>query len=681
VVSALGRYAPSWLAQLPSLASPSQLAVLQRRAAGITPERMLRELTDALEAIARGAPLVVLLEDLHWADLSTLDWIASFSRRPESAPVMLLGTYRPAPAAGRSVADVAHELRLQRRAIEIELVRLGAAAVAALVAARHPPAPSAETALRRLAAAVHRHTEGNPLFVGAVLADLQARGLLVERGGAWHVDEAAEAGLTIPDDVRRLIERQLDRLPDEARRVIDVASVAGVEFAAAAVAAGAGIRTAQAETVLGELARRERLVRPAGSAAWPDGTVSARFAFLHALYREVAYERLAPATRAELHRAVGEREETGYAERAHEIAAELAMHFDRGREPLRAAAFLRQAATAASRRGAYVEALGHVRLGLARLEAAPGGPARDAEEAALQILLGGQLMATGGWSAGGVAQAYARARALAERVGDAARAFAALWGAWLYHWGRAEHAAARDLSERLLGIAEASAEPGLLLQACHAGWATAFTRGDLAAADASTLRGIALYDAERHGPMAETFGGHDAGVCARSFRGCALALLGRPDESARAGADAVALARSLEHPFSVGLALFFAAMADHLCGDAAQARVHAEAAAAIAREQGLRLLLAWSSTIAGWAVAMQGEPAAGIARMREGLAGAEATGSRQFRPLMLGLLAEAHRAAGASAEGRALVHEALQIVASTGEAFYEPALQRLESLP
>jgi predicted ATPase len=681
VTGALARCAPSWLAQLPSLTSPSQLSLLQRRTAGTTSERMLRELTDAVEAIARDVPLVLVLEDLHWADLSTLDWVASFARRPEGARVLVAGTYRaPAPAAaGRGAADVAHELRLQQAAIEVTLARLDAPAVGRLVAARHPAAPSSEAALRGLAEAVHRHTEGNPLFVAAVLGDLQARGLLVPRAGAWHVEETAEAQLKIPDDVRRLIERQLEGLPDAGRRVVEVASVAGVEFTAAAVAAGAGVAVSDAEAVLGELARRERLVRASGTAEWPDGTLAARFAFLHSLYREVAYERIAPASRAALHRAVAAREEAGFGDRAPEIAAELAMHFARGREPLRAGPYLQQAAAAAARRGAYPEALAHVRNGLALLEAAPAGAARDAQEAGLRILLGGLLMATGGWSATGVEEAYERARVLCERGGDPGRLFASVWGEWLYRWGRAEHARARADADRLLALAESGTDAGLVLQACHAQWATAFSMGDLAAADAHCARGIGLYDPGRHGPMAESFGGHDAGVCALSFRACALALLGRREEAARVAQDGVALARTLDHPFSLALALFFASLAQELRGDPEAAQALAEDAAAIARDQGLRLLRAWSTTLAGWAVAVRGDPARGLVLMRDGLAGAEDTGARQLRPHMLGLLAEAYVAAGSRDEARAIVDEALATVARTGEAFGEGALRRLEA--
>jgi predicted ATPase len=372
--------------------------------------------------------------------------------------------------------------------------------------------------------------------------------------------------------------------------------------------------------------------------------------------------------------------------RAGEIAAELARHFERGREPLRAAAYSRLAAAAAVRRGAYEAALNHVRMALATINAGvPASLARDEEEAALHIALGGLLMATGGWGAAGVAEAYERARALYERLGQAGPLFAAVWGEWLFRWGRAELAQARELSDGLLGLAEGRGDPDLLLQAHHAQWATAFSRGDLAAADLHATRGIALYDAERHAAMAQTFGSHDAGVCARSFRGCALALLGRGQESAGVSEEAVDLARRLEHPFSLGLALFFASLAAQLRRDPVVARAQAAAAGAIAREQGLQLLLAWSTTVEGWARAMRGDPRAGLERMHEGLERAQTTGSQQFRPHMLGLLGEGHLVAGARADGLAVVDDAVALAERTGELVYAAELQRLraelESLP
>jgi predicted ATPase len=681
VVAALGRCAPTWLAQLPSLVGSTQLAALQRRTAGATKERMLRELTDALETIALDVPLVLFLEDLHWSDVSTLDWIASFARRPEKTPVMLIGTYRPAQPldAGHPLRGLAHELLVHQACVEIALDCLGRDAVSAFVTARFPSSSGAAPAVRQLAYAIHRHTEGNPLFVAAVLSDLQARGLLLERGGTWEPKDAAEIRLEIPEDVRRLIERQLERLPADLRRLLEVASVAGAEFAAAAVAAGASVGVGEVEAGLGELARREQLVRAAGTEEWPDGTVSARFAFRHALYREVAYDRISPSRRAELHRTVGAREETGYGPRAQEIAAELAMHFERGRESARAVSYLQQASAAAARRGAYSEALMHLQRALALLKTVPPARARDEQEVALRIALGGLLMATGGWGAAGVQEAYARARELCGRLGDTPQLFPALWGPWLYYWGRGELASARELADRLLGLAQGASDGDLLLQAHHAQWATAFALGEPAAADAHAARGIALYEAERHGRLAETYGGHDAGACARWFRGCALALLGRVDEAVRVGDEAIALARKLEHPFSLGLALFFAAMVHQARRDPLAARTHAEAAVVIARDQGVRLLLAWATTLAGWAMAAQGDRVGGMTRMRAGLADAQATGSPQFRSHMLGLLAEAHLAAGAHAEGLQFVDEALAIVARTGEAFYEAELHRLRA--
>jgi DNA-binding winged helix-turn-helix (wHTH) protein/predicted ATPase len=684
-VTALARYAPTWLAQLPALVGAAQLASLRRRTAGAMPERMQRELTDAIEALAREAPLVVLLEDLHWRDPATLDWIAAFARRPEPAAVLLIATYRPGERA-HVVAEVAETLRFRRAADQIALDRLGPEAVDALVAARHPPTVAAEPALHRLAQAIHRHTEGNPLFVDAVLDDLVVRGLLVARGERWEVDPRAEEPLEISDDVRRLIERQLDRLTDEGRLITDVAAVAGLEFAAASVAAGAGLGVADAESLLLDLERRTQLVRRVGTAEWPDGTACARFAFAHALHREVALRRLPPARAAALHRAVGLREEAGMGPRAGEIAAELARHFEQGREWLRAAAYSRLAAAEAARRGAYDAALNHVRSALATIDAAvPASPARDEEEAALHIARGGLLMASGGWAAAGVAEAYERARALYERLGKPGPRFAAVWGEWLYRWGRAELTQARELSDGLLGLAEGRGDPDLLLQAHHAQWATAFSRGDLASVDLHATRGIVLYDPERHAAMAQTFGSHDAGVCARSFRGCALALLGRGEEAAAVSEGAVDLARRLEHPFSVGLALFFAALAAQLRRDPAAARAQAAAARAIAREQGLRLLLAWSATVEGWAMAVSGDARAGFDLMHEGLDGAQSTGSRQFRPHMLGLLVEGHLAAGARADGLEVANDALALAEGTGEMVYAAELRRLraelESLP
>ena len=679
-LEALQQYAPTWLAQLPALLPPARYARLKRTVAGTTRERMLRELTDAVEVMTARVPLVLWFEDLHWSDASTLDWIAAFAQRPERARVLLIATYRTTEVAGKEhpVDALADALRVKGFCGEIALAGLDEIAVTEYVRLRFPAAPGSIDAERRLARVIHQRTGGNPLFMINVLGDLVGRGLLVERDGEWATrGDLSASELGIPGDVRRMIERQLERLRAAERSLLEVASVAGEVFSAAAVAAGARVALKDVEATLTALARHNRFLRETAALEWPDGTIAAGFGFLHALYRDVLYHRVPAGHRAELHREVGAREETAYGERAPEIAAELAMHFEQSGDLQRATRYREHAAQNARRCGAFKEARMHFEYALALLERQPAGRERTEREIGLRIGLGGVNMATLGWAAPEVEKAYVRARALCRELGETPRLFPALWGLWLFYWGRGPLSTAHELSENLLALAHPSGDDALLLQAHHASWATAFSRGNFEAALDHSAAGIELYEAVRNAAMMETYGNHDAAVCARSFRGRALALVGRTRDASRTSHEAIALARELGHPFSLALAYVFAAAVDQTRRDGESTRQHAAAAIALAREQDFRLLLAWASAFAGWASVEQGRGEEGSAQIRHAIAETRATGTEQFLPHLHGLLAEAHLRGRRVDAGLAAIDEALGIVQRTGERFFEAELHRL----
>jgi predicted ATPase len=226
--------------------------------------------------------------------------------------------------------------------------------------------------LKELARVIHQRTDGNPLFMVNMVDYLIAQGGLVEVDGRWELKgglEAVEVG--VPESLQQMIERQIERLSAEERRVLEVASVAGVEFSAAAVAAGVEAEVSEVEESCAELARREQFLRSHGTDEWPDGTVAACYGFIHALYQEVLYERVTGGRRGALHRRIGEREEAAFGAQASEIAAELAMHFERGRDYRRAVYYLQQAGENAIRRSAHVEAVSLLTKGLELLKALP----------------------------------------------------------------------------------------------------------------------------------------------------------------------------------------------------------------------------------------------------------------------------------------------------------------------
>jgi len=679
VVRALAHHAATWLVQMPSLVDAVELRALHRRAQAATRERMLRELTEAVEALTVEALVILWLEDLHWSDMSTLDWLAFLGRRPERARLMVLGTYRSAEARANEhpLAAVKDELQLHRLCRELALRPLDEAAVEEYLERRFPAGAELTVAVRSLAAQIHARSDGNPLFMVNIADDLVARGALVERGGRWELGGPDTLTINVPSDVRSMIERQFDRLGPADRLVLEVASVAGTEFSAPAVAAGADLGAVEVESCCTRLAQQEQFLRTRGTEEWPDGTIAARYGLLHALYREVLYERLPPTHRAALHRRVGVRLEAGYGDRSNEIAAELAMHFDRGRDVERAVRYLHAAGQNAIGRNAPREGIAHLERAIVLLAALPAGPRRAEQELALQIALGSQLMAISGWAAPEVERAYARAHTLAQEVGDAPRLFPALWGLWMYCWGRGELSRARALGEHLLGLAERAGDRTLLLQAHHALWPTLLSLGEFREALDHSSEGMVQFEAGAHGAFGALYGNHDPGTCALYFGAWALSLLGQGDRAVEMSEAAIARAQRLAHPFSQTLSLFFAAAVHHVLGEPAVVRERAEAAIVLARAHGFGLVLAWASTLLGWAMSREGQTENGIAMIRRGTAATRQTGSEQFRPYFLAVLADACAAAGRPEEGLAAVTEALATAAKTGERFYEAELHRL----
>lgn len=681
IVTVFRRHAPSWLAQMPSLVEPAELRMLQRTTAGATRERMLRELAEAVEALSAGTPLVLWLEDLHWSDASTLDWLAYVARRPGTAKLLVVGTYRPAEVTGarHALPAMRDELALHGRCREIALDLLDEAAVAEYLHRRFGRAGSQAEELAALARSIHRRTEGNPLFMASAVQHLIGRGVLVERAGRWLVTERAESlEVTIPDDVRGVIALQLGRLGDAERRVLEVASVAGLEFSAAAIAAGAGATVTDVEATCAALARRAAFLAARGTDAWPDGTVAGRYGFGHWLQQQVVYDHVAAGRRVELHRRIAERQAAAFGERADEVAAELAAHFERGHEPRRAVTYLHRAATVASQRGAPREAHTLLTRALVVLRALPETGDSVQQEVTLQIARGASFMATGGWGMPEVEQAYARAQALCQRLGDTPQLFPAVWGLWLFRWGRSELAVAETLAERLLVQAERTGVVPLRLQGHHALWATRFVQGAPAAALEHARRGIALYEPGLHAGLAAVYGSHDAGMCARWFGTWALELLGEREESLTMGRDSLELGVRLRHPFSETAALVFGAFAHCTRGDVDTVREQAGRGITLAQEQGLGLFRTWAATMLGWTLAATGRTDEGIVEMRRAMAAARASGSYQLQTFFLALLADGLLRTGEAAEALAVVTEALGLAARTGERFYEAELYRLE---
>jgi DNA-binding winged helix-turn-helix (wHTH) protein/tetratricopeptide (TPR) repeat protein len=349
VVRTLASQAPTWLAQFPALMKCEHRETLQREILGATRERMLREIGDALETTASVGSLLLVFEDLHWVDPSTVDLISALARRRGPAKLMIFGTFRAAEveSSSRPLKALMQDLLVHRLCREIALEPLTEAQISEYLTSEAPET----THSKALAALLYRHSEGNPLFMVAALEHLEERGLISREHGGWQpAVPLQEIDLGVPESLSRMIQAQIERLSTEEQLALEAASLQSVGRFNVASSAGVIDMDAEAfEDVCETLSRRHRIVRSAGYDQLADGTVIACYEFVHMLYREVCYRQISPGRRAKLHRRLGKWVEEHF-EPLNEGAASLAGHFEHGVDWLGAIKYLLLAADTAGRR-------------------------------------------------------------------------------------------------------------------------------------------------------------------------------------------------------------------------------------------------------------------------------------------------------------------------------------------
>ena len=676
VVEVLRAHAPMWLLQMPSLLSAADREVLSREVFGATRERMLREMGDALDQLTFEQPLVLILEDLHWSDRSTLDLISYLATQRAPAQLMLIGTYRPAEliASGHPLKAVKQELLSKQQCEELSLGYLDQDAIAKYLSVRftHNRFPE------ELAQLIHERTEGNPLFMVNVVDYLVAEDLLVNDTAQWELAAGIEKiELGVPESIKQMIEKQIENLDPEAQQTLAVASLVGNEFSTLALVDGLGSDLAAVEARCEQLARQRQFIQDCGVLVLPNGEAVGRYCFIHALYKNVLYDRVSPIRRVQLHRRIAERGEEVYGERAGEIAAELAMHFERGRDDRRAAKYLQRAADNAIRRHAYREAVALARRGLEVLATVPDSAERDQQELCLRLTLGVPLIATEGYGSKHVGNVYRRARELCQRLGDTPDLSEVLWGLWVFCIIRADLEAAREIAEEYLRLAERLPYPGLTMRGHEAMEATFVHMGQFPLALDHFEKGFSLYDPEKHRDDAFLYS-QNPGVAMRSHAAWALWFVGQPDQALRRIEEALTLARELSEPHGLAHVYYFGAMVHVFRREPKLAQELAESAIAVANGHGLAMYEGFAMIARGWAVAEQGSPEEGIAQIRAGLAIHEATGAKLAGPHFLALLSEALVKARQTDEGFRLLEEALELAQSRGEEHHLAELYRLK---
>jgi predicted ATPase len=665
--------APHWYARIARTTDDSD--VTETAGGAGSQEQLKRELVAFIEEVSRRQPVVFFVDDLQWADASTVDMLAYWASRCRPQRVLIVAAYRPAELVRAGHPFVGVRLELQSHGICHEtlmsLLTLSDVEQYLLLTFPGHAFPPA------LASRIHQRTEGNALFMADLVRFLRDRGVLAEREGHWNLaDELPAIEGALPESVRSLIEKKIGDLGPIDRTLMSAAAVQGQEFDAAVVASVLGMDPAEVEERLESLDRTHGFVRLVDGRAFPDNTFTLRYTFVHVLYQNALYASLLPTRRVAWSAAVAEALLRHYGAHSGVIASELAMLFEAARDFERAADYFLAAAQRAAAVSANTEAVVLARRGLAAVESLPSSPGRAQRELRLQTTLGPALMSTVGYGAPEVEAAYIRAREACRQIGDGPQLFTVIYGLYQYWLARADYRTCRELAEQLLTIAQTVRDSTLLIPAHSAMGNTLCFSADFAGARTHAEELIAIYDPALHHGLAAMYSGFDLGVGSHGGLAVNLWALGYPDQAVRRAADAVALARSLSHASSTVLALNWAAMVQQHRRDAALTLEHAEAAIALAEEE-LAPWLAWATMLRGWALSQQGQGDEGLAQLGRGLAAWRAAGSACLVPFFLSLLAEAQATLGQTDAALSTLAEALAITERTREGYAAAELHRL----
>jgi DNA-binding winged helix-turn-helix (wHTH) protein len=672
LLSALQRYAPTWLTQLPWLLDEG---VGESPFAG-SPVRMLREFCVAIEALSKDRLTVLWLEDLHWGDPPTVDLVSALARRTETAHLLVLATYRPVDAAIRDhpIAPLKRDLLRLGVSDELALDLLNADAVERYVNLQFDGIEDA----RELSRILLRHTDGNPLFLETTSNHIVSRGWVREGDAGWEAATSlAEIDAGLPDGLRAIIESRLEGLSDDEIAVLEAASVVGETFSARAVAETLGIEVEEAEATCERFAHWGSILHSGDTTPCGDGTQSRDYHFLHQVFRKVLYARLSPVFRQGLHRRFAHGLEGARADLESGGAAEIAVHFERGGKPLRAIDYLERAADGVRRRFADREAVGYFEHALQLLESCPESEDRDRRELKLRLELARDLVHAMGYVGATQKTNTERALELGRRLGETKQQLVALGYRAAQNLVHGDLDPARDAMEECLSLSHDEEDPVVSNQFRGLLSLEAVLRGELERAirEAETcLSKVEGVDPKR---LAEVYP-LDYAIFPLLTRGWSAWLMGRPNEATgwiRAACERGTTAAPV--PFGIAVVLNLSLVVEIFRRDRdAVEKLTAELVDCL-EKFGLHWPFPHFAVAQSWLSYQRGEVDSGIERSREGIRVARDSGNGQMMSFLFATVAEGELARGRAVAGLGAIDEAMDFAESSGERFWEAEIHRL----
>lgn len=667
--------APTWYAEVVPLAieDDSTLERSLEEAKTASQQRLQRELGAFLAEASSRRPVVLFIDDMHWADASTVDLLVYLGGRLDAIRSLVLASYRPTDLAISKHPFGPVKLDLQARGVchDLELGFLTRGDIERYLALEFPEHDFPDDFVDL----VYRRTEGSPLFMADLLRYLQQRQVIRRNEDQWILDPSiADIENDLPESVRSMIQRKIEQLDDEDRHLLSVASVQGFEFDSAVLAAAAKQEPADVEERLAALASVHGFVRLVKEQEFPDRTLTLRYVFVHVLYQNALYAALQPTRRRQLSAAVAESLLARYGNESSSVAAELALLFKNARDFSRAADFCLLAAQNAVRVYANREAVLLAQAGLQHLDVLPESPERARKELLTLIVLGPPLKETAGWTSPEVHGVYERAENLCRKLGSSPEFFPALWGLWLFRSGSSEIPGVREHVRELVKIAEENHDQDMILQAQHALWTTHAIAGDWGECCSHVEEGMALYDLQEHSEHKFLYGAHDPGACGLSFQAQSLWMLGYPDRAVEKGRESLELAQQTAQPASIAMALHALAMVHYLRRDIAETLENGEACQRIVDEHGIPF---HPHIFVAWALFHDGRREEGLRLMEQAIA-KSAQVQLFLRVPFLVAFADLLGQAGAFDDALRILAEAREIVARTEVGHSTPEVDRLE---
>jgi len=629
-----------------------------RRAFDQTPQRKRQMTMEALVHILRHGseeqPVLLVVEDLHWIDPSTLELLTLVVGSIERSHIMVVTTQRP---------DFRHVWPEGSSATQLCVTALSAEQTETMIRSVPGGSELPENVVKQLVA----KTDGVPLFIE------ESTRMLVKvretRAGA-PAASAKGTALNIPETLKDMLTERLYKLPDPARQTAQLAAALARQFSRDLIAAVASLQDDALDRELQHLVEADILLAREGS----GGTT---YSFKHALIQDAAYESLLKTQQQRFHRQIADVMQRELPEVTEAQPELLAHHLTRAGSTVEAVPVWRRAGYRAVERSANEEAIDLFKRALGLLLEFPESPERMAQELEVQIALGVPVIATKGFASPDVERAYGRARELCRELGDTPNIIPALLGMGSFFVVRAELATARDMAEQVMRLARQSQDSTFILAAHAALGATTLWQGHFETARQHLEQAVERYDPAQHGALAFLYG-QDWGIVSLSHLALALWMLGYPAEARRRSEEALQLSRQLSHAFSQVYAVNFASWVRQLLGDVDRTRELALDEIAAAEDRGFPLWIAAGHVLVGWTSAKE-NPDQGLERMHAGLAAWVATGAELARTYFRGLLAEVYIEAGMADEALREINQGLT-EARVGAHFYDAELYRLKGM-